>query len=72
VRNLTTSDRLACLNVGRTISYVTSNMPRRVLEFRHKPTRKNASHSGIYNLEPNGDTVAEYLVESIVEIFPAK
>lgn len=72
-RSLSNRDRLAVLNVGVTRTHVMSNIgDRRNLEFKHKPgLRNNSSHSGIFNIEPNGDEVAELLVESIAGAWPA-
>lgn len=71
-RDVKNSHKLACLNVGRSVNHVkTKSNDKRVLIFQHKP-RGDDSHSGIFNLEPDGAIIAELLVESIIAIYPAK
>jgi len=73
-RSLRNRDRLAALNVGVTRTHVMSKMgDSRILEFKHRPgPRNDSSHSGIFNIEPSGDEVAEFLVESITDVWPAE
>ena len=72
-RSLKPRDRLATLNVGVTRDYVMSSMSDgRILTFKHMPGRHNDnSHSGVFNIEPNGDEVAELMVESVSDVSPA-
>lgn len=71
-RVLKPSQKLACLNVGNSCKYVRDETnPPIQLEIIHKP-RSDDSHSGIFNIEKDEYTVAELLVETIFDTYPAK
>lgn len=66
--------KIAVLNVGEVCEKVRTESPdRRNLEVLHDPIVPNdPSHSGIYNLRPNNQTIAELIAEIVLKIYPAR
>ena len=69
--------RLAVLNVGRSRKYVRENSPdNRDLLFAHEPKTdpgaEDESHSGIFNTRSEDDLIAELLVETVEDHYPAR
>lgn len=65
--------KLALLKVGRTSSYVHDGMDDgRQIIFRHKPgTVDDNSHSGIFEIYPDAEIIAELITESVLALLPA-
>ena len=60
-------DRIAVLNVGKTRKHVQSESDdHRNLEFIHL-NKADPSYSGIYNLRPDNEMIAELIRETIIE-----
>ena len=65
--------KLAVLNVGEVREQVLTESPdRRHIEVLHDPMDDDPSHSGIYNLEPDGELIAELILETVRETYHAR
>jgi hypothetical protein len=66
--------RIAILNVGEMRNIVRTESPdNRNIEVLHDPIPDgDQSHSGIYNLKPDNELIAELIVEVIRENLPAR
>jgi hypothetical protein len=65
--------KLAVINVGEVCEKVLTESPdRRNIEVLHDPMEDDPSHSGIYNLEPDGELIAELILETVRETYPAR
>jgi hypothetical protein len=68
--------KIAVLNVGEVRKKVLTESPdRRNLEILHDPqygTINDPSHSGIYNLKQDDELIAELVLETIRETYPAR
>lgn len=65
--------RIAILNVGEVREKVLKESPDgRNLEVLHDPARDDPSHSGIYNLGYDDELIAELILETVKETYPAR
>ncbi len=65
--------KIAVLNVGEVRDTVlTESQDNRKLEVLHAPEEKDPSHSGIYNLRNDDELIAELILETIRETYPAR
>ena len=68
--------KIAVLNVGDVRGEVlTESEDRRNLEVIHDPKEdepSDPSHSGIYNLKPDDELIAELILETVLEDYPAR
>jgi hypothetical protein len=69
--------RLAVLNVGEVCDKVLKESPdKRKLEILHDPEvtpdYEDPSHSGIFHLRYDDDLIAELILETVLEIYPAR
>jgi len=68
--------KIAVLNVGEVRGKVlTESEDRRNLEVLHDPKEdepSDPSHSGIYNLKPDDELIAELILETVLEDYPAR
>lgn len=65
--------RIAALNTGELRRYVRVNSPdRRELRVLHQQEPGDSSYSGIFNLLPEHDLIADLLAEAIQATYPAK
>ena len=65
--------KIAVLNAGEVREKVLTESPdSRKLEVLHNPEEKDPSHSGIYNLRNDDELIAELILETIVETYPAR
>ena len=70
---LARTGRIAVLNVGSVRQNVLDNTPdRRNLRLSHQPEDRDPSHSGIFDLGPDIDLVAELMAQSVIETHPAE
>ena len=64
---------IAVLNVGEVCEKVLKEShDRRILEILHDPLKNDPSHSGIYNLRPDNEFIAELILETVLEIYAAR
>lgn len=64
--------KIAILNVGKVRRKVLDETPdRRNINILHEPEIDDPSHSGIYNLKPYDELIAELILETICEIHSA-
>lgn len=66
--------KIAILNVGKVREEVRKkSLDGRNLKFLHEPLDDDSSHSGIYNLKPDNEFIAELILETIqdTDIYPA-
>lgn len=72
-RSLGAQAVFAVLNVGATCDFVQEARPDfQVLEFRHDPEPLDASHAGIWNMQPDMELIAELIAETVQETHPAR
>jgi hypothetical protein len=65
--------KIAVLNVGGVREKVLTESPdRRNLEVLHNPELDDPSHSGIYNLRQDDELIAELILETVHETYPAR
>jgi len=65
--------RIAILNVGKVREEVLKESPDgRNLEVLHDPVSDDPSHSGIYNLRYDDELIAELILETVKETYPAR
>jgi hypothetical protein len=65
--------KIAVFNVGEVREKVlTGSIDRRNIEVLHDPKDDDPSHSGIYNLEPDGELIAELILETVRETYHAR
>lgn len=68
--------KLAILNVGQVKEKVLSESEdRRNLEILHDPIEDDPpdpSHSGVYNLRLDDELIAELILETVLEVYPAR
>lgn len=71
--NIGAHARIAVLNVGEVREKVLSESPDgRNLEVLHNPAIGDPSHSGIYNLKQDDELIAELILETVLETYPAR
>lgn len=71
--NVGARSKIAVLNVGEVREKVlTESLDNREIEALHDPWDDDPSHSGIYNLEPDGELIAELILETVLEVYPAR
>lgn len=67
------SAKIAVLNVGEVCNKVFTESPdSRNLEILHDPLESDPSHSGIYNLRNDDELIAELILETVLETYPAR
>lgn len=67
------SAQIAILNVGELREKVLTESPdRRNLEVLHDPNIYDPSHSGIYNLRQDDELIAELILQTVNETYPAR
>lgn len=65
--------RIAVLNVGEVREKVLAeSQDSRNLEVLHDPSEDDPSHSGVYNLRPDGELIAELILQAVCETYPAR
>ena len=65
--------KIAVLNVGEVCQKARmESLDSRNLSVLHDPTPPDPSHSGIYNLMPDNELIAELIVEIVRETHPAR
>ena len=65
--------KIAVLHVGEVHEKVLTESPHgRNLEVLHDPTDNDRSHSGIYGLQQDDELIAELILETIHETYPAR
>jgi len=67
--------RIAVLNVGEVCEKVKTGSPdKRNLDVLHDPEKADPSHSGIYNMRPDNELIAELILQTVCEseIYPAR
>ncbi len=58
--------KIAVLNVGEVLKKVLAeSLNRRNVEILHNPSANDTSHSGIYNLKPDNEVIAELILETV-------
>ena len=68
-----TRAEIAVLNVGEVREKVRLGSPdRRNIDVLHDPMPEDPSHSGIYNLKPDNELIAELILETIRETYSAR
>ncbi len=71
--NVGTRAKIAVLNVGEVRSKVLIESPdRRNLGVLHNPAIDDQSHSGIYNLKQDDELIAELILETVRQAYPAR
>lgn len=64
--------RFAVLNVGRIRGTVRDGTEdKRVLDARHMPSINDPSHSGIHNIGPDHELIAELIREAVIDTYQA-
>jgi hypothetical protein len=65
--------KIAILNVGEVREKVLiKSSDRRNLEVLHAPSTHDLSHSGIYNLKQDNELIAELIIQTVRETYPAR
>lgn len=65
--------KIAILNVGEVRKKVMTESPdSRNIEVLHNPLEDDQSHSGIYNLKQKEQLIAELILETVLESYPAR
>ncbi len=65
--------RIAVLKVGDVRQKVMAESEdRRALKILHDPEENDPSHSGIYNVKPDDELIAELILETVLENHPAR
>lgn len=65
--------KLAVLNVGEMCNKVKTESPdRRSLDVLHEQENDDQSHSGIYNLRPDNESIANLIFKTILESYSAR
>lgn len=65
--------KIAVLNVGEVHNKVLTESPNNLnIEILHDPSGHDQSHAGIYNLRYDDELVAELILETIREAYPAR
>jgi hypothetical protein len=65
--------KIAVLNVGDVRKKVfAESQDRRNLEFLHDPEVNDPSHSVIHNLKPDNELIAELILQTVREDYPAR
>lgn len=65
--------KIAVLNVGEVRNKVLTESPdKRNLEILHDPLGNDPSHSGIYNFRNDDELIAELILETVLETYPAR
>jgi len=65
--------RIAVLNVGEVCEKVKTESPdKRNLDVLHDPEEVDPSHSGIYNMRPDNELIAELILQTVREIYHAR
>lgn len=65
--------QIAVLSVGEVREKVLTESPdRRNLKVLHDPEVEAPSHSGIYNLKPDDELIAELILETVCDTYPAR
>ena len=67
------SAKIAVLNFGEVRNKVLTESPDgRNLEVLHDPSENDPSHSGIYNMKQDDELIAELILETVRETYPAR
>lgn len=67
------SAQIAVLNVGEVCNKVLTESPdSRSLKILHDPSKNDPSHSGMYNLKNDDEYIAELILETVLETYPAR
>jgi len=70
---LGSSARLAVLSVGEMRDHIRhESRDARALRVRHEPEPNDPSHTGIFDLEPDADLIADLIAETVRETYPAR
>lgn len=70
---LTARAKMAVLNVGDVCERILAESPdRRLIKVIHDPELEDPSHSGIYNLKQDDELIAELILETVNESYPAR
>jgi hypothetical protein len=65
--------QIAVLNVGEVCNKaLTESSDSRNLEILHDPLENDPSHSGIYNIRNDDELIAELILETVLETYPAR
>lgn len=65
--------KIAVLCVGEVCEKVLTESPdRRNLDVLHDPIVNDLSHSGIYNMKQDNELIAELILETVLESYPAR
>jgi len=65
--------KIAVLKVGEIRQKVLmESQDRRNLKVLHNPEVNDPSHSGIYNLKPDYELIAELILQTVLEAYPAR
>lgn len=76
LNRVSSNARIAVVNVGNARNKVLlESEDRRSLEFKRDPLKEDPSHSGIYNLKPDDEMIAELILSVINQeyhVYPAK
>jgi len=71
--NVGTKAKISVLNVGEVRNHVSmSSDDQRKLQILHEPENGDPSHSGIHNLRPEDDLIADLIAQVIQEAHSAK
>ena len=65
--------KIAVLKVGEVREKILTESPdRRHIEVLHDPIEDDGSHSEIYNLKQDDELIAELILETVHEVYPAR
>ncbi len=65
--------KVAVLNAGEVRKKIKTGSPdNRILDILHEPEENDLSHSGIYNLKPDYELIAELILQAVNETYPAR
>jgi len=71
--NVKAKAKLAVLNVGKMSNKVKNESPdRRSLYALHEKENNDPSHSGIYNLKPDNESIANLIFKTILDSYSAR
>lgn len=62
--------KIAIINVGNTCGYVV-NESEYLIRILHQPAPDNNAHSGIFDTIQNDEEIAELIIQTILEVYPA-
>lgn len=73
ILRLSKESKFATIGVKHAKEYVYANRIEKIyLDISHQPSGKNKSHSGIFNIQPEVDLVADLLAEIVDDTFPGE